>query len=154
MEESQTDLTTQAGYLTKLIAEMEARLGCGIEVVEDRGSRYPSKIEYARNYARDHHVLRVNPTKCRNAYPVFFVLLNTKLQLREMSDGSVGILQPVSGPDEDARFNDDFKADPVGRTILGRYGSEADSIVSMLRGGLITQSCNQVLEMLAVTAHR
>ena len=49
------------GYLEKLKAEMEGRLGCGIEVVEDRDSIYPCKLEYARNYARSHHVLRVNP---------------------------------------------------------------------------------------------
>ncbi len=54
-----------AGYLTKLKAEMEGRLGCGIEVVEDRDSIYPCKMEYARNYARPHHVLRVNPGRCR-----------------------------------------------------------------------------------------
>ena len=55
----------EAGYLTKLKAEMEGRLGCGIEVVEDGDSRYPCKLEYARNYARPHHVLRVNPGRCR-----------------------------------------------------------------------------------------
>ena len=53
------------GYLEKLKAEMEGRLGCGIEVVEDRDSSYPCKLEYARNYARPHHVLRVNPGRCR-----------------------------------------------------------------------------------------
>ena len=55
----------KAEYLTKLKAEMEGRLGCGIEVVEDGDSRYPCKLEYARNYARPHHVLRVNPGRCR-----------------------------------------------------------------------------------------
>ena len=50
-----------AGYLEKLKAEMEGRLGCGIEVVEDRDSIYPCKMEYARNYARPNHVLRVSP---------------------------------------------------------------------------------------------
>ena len=39
-----------AEYLTKLKAEMEGRLGCGIEVVEDGDSSYPCKLEYARNY--------------------------------------------------------------------------------------------------------
>ena len=34
-------------YLTKLKEEMEARLGCGIEVVEDRDLRCPCKIEFA-----------------------------------------------------------------------------------------------------------
>ena len=62
-------------YLTNLKSEMEQTLGCKIEVVEDRDSRYPCKLEYARNYARPHHVLRVNPARCRNAYPVFSVLL-------------------------------------------------------------------------------
>ena len=38
-----------AGYLTKLKDEMEGRLGCGIEVVEDGDSRYPCKLEYARD---------------------------------------------------------------------------------------------------------
>ena len=37
------------GYLGKLIAEMEGRLGCKIDVVEDANSSYPNKIEYARN---------------------------------------------------------------------------------------------------------
>ena len=36
-----------AEYLTKLKAEMEGRLGYGIEVVEDRDSIYPCKMEYA-----------------------------------------------------------------------------------------------------------
>ena len=36
------------GYLTKLKAEMEERLGCGIEVMEERDSSYPCKLEYAR----------------------------------------------------------------------------------------------------------
>ena len=39
------------GYLTKLKEGMEGRLGCGIEVVEDRSLRCPCKIEFARNYA-------------------------------------------------------------------------------------------------------
>lgn len=37
-------------YLEKLKAEMEGRLGCGIEIVEDGDSCYPCKMEYARNY--------------------------------------------------------------------------------------------------------
>ena len=41
--------TMTAEYLTKLKAEMEERLGCGIEVVEDRDSSNPCKLEYARN---------------------------------------------------------------------------------------------------------
>ena len=52
------------GYLTKLKAEMEGRLCCGIDVVEDRDLGYSCKFEFARNYARKHHVLRVNPARC------------------------------------------------------------------------------------------
>ncbi len=33
-------------YLEKPKAEMEGRLGCKIEIVEDGGSSYPCKIEY------------------------------------------------------------------------------------------------------------
>lgn len=136
-------------YLAKLKSEMEAKLGCGIDVVEDRESPYPCKMEYARNYARNHHVLRVNPARCRNGYPVFFMLLNTKLQLREMPDGALGVLQPITDWKEHDRFTDDFKADPVGRHILEYLGPTADSMVSSLCSALITQSCNQVLEMLS-----
>ena len=57
-------------YLEKLKAEMEGRLGCKIEIVEDGDSSYPCKMEYARNYARNRHVLRVNPARCVNAYDV------------------------------------------------------------------------------------
>lgn len=64
-----------AGYLEKLKAEMEGRLGCGIKIVEDGDSSYPCKMEYARNYARNRHVLRVNPARCVNTYPIFFNLL-------------------------------------------------------------------------------
>ena len=35
----------KADYLTKLKAEMEGRLGCGIEVVEDGDSRYRIAIQ-------------------------------------------------------------------------------------------------------------
>ena len=35
----------KAGYLTKLKAEMEGRLGCGIEVVEDGDSRYRIAVQ-------------------------------------------------------------------------------------------------------------
>ena len=34
-------------YLEKLKTEMEGRLGCKIEIVEDGDSSYPCKIEYA-----------------------------------------------------------------------------------------------------------
>ena len=103
------------GYLTKLKAEMEGRLGCGIEVVEDRDLGCSCKFEFARNYARKHHVLRVNPARCVNDYPVFYNLLNVKLQLQELDDGSLGVVQPVSNAQESDRFNADFAADPVGR---------------------------------------
>lgn len=48
-------------YVAKIKAELERLLGCPIEIVEDREVRYPSKMEYARNYGRDRHVVRVNP---------------------------------------------------------------------------------------------
>lgn len=102
------------GYLTKLQAEMEDRLGCKVEVIEDKDSSYPCKIEYAQNYARQYHVLRVNPARCINAYPIFFVLLNTELQIQKSNDGKFGLLQPASSAEEHDRFNTDFKADPVG----------------------------------------
>ena len=138
-----------AEYLTKLKAEMEERLGCKIEIVEDRDSSYPCKMEYARNYARDRHVLRVNPARCVNAYPIFFNLLNTKLQLQKTEAGTWGILQPVSSKEEFDRFNADFKNDPAGGRLIAALGSAADPLVTKLRGALITQACNQVLEMLA-----
>ena len=137
-----------ASYLTKLIGEMAALLKCRVDVVEDRSLRCSSKIEFARNYAREHHVLRVNPELCRNDYPVFSVLLTTKLQLQEMPGGAVGVLQPVSGPQENARFHADFKADPVGRKLIAQLGTGADSLIASLQGALVVQTCNQVLEML------
>ena len=36
-------------YLMNLKAEVESRLGCVVEFVEDRTARFPAKIEYARN---------------------------------------------------------------------------------------------------------
>ena len=138
-----------AGYLMKLKAEMEGRLGCGIEVVEDGDSSYPCKLEYARNYARPHHVLRVNPGRCINAYPVFFLLLNMKLQLQETANGAFGVLQPVSSSEELGRFNADFKNDSVGRKLIDALGPGVDSVVTGLCASLITQACNQVFEMLA-----
>ena len=98
------------GYLTKLKEEMEERLGCGIEVVEDRDLGCSCKFEFARNYARKHHVLRVNPARCVNDYPVFYNLLNVKLQLQALDDGSLGVVQPVSNAQESDRFNADFSA--------------------------------------------
>ena len=147
MSAFKTSMTT--GYLGKLIAEMEGRLGCKIDVVEDVNSNYPSKIEYARNYARQSHVLRVNPKRCINPYPVFYVLLNTRLQLRETQGGALGVLQPASSSEERMRFHADFTADPMGRKIIASAGLQADSIESTLRASLITQACNQVLEMLS-----
>ena len=138
-----------AEYLTKLKAEMEEKLGCKIEIVEDRDSSYPCKIEYARNYARDCHVLRVNPARCVNAYPIFFNLINTKLQLQKTEEGAWGILQPVSSQEEHDRFNADFKNDPAGGRLIAALGSGADPLVTKLLAALIIQSCNQVLEMLA-----
>lgn len=142
-------MTFNTDYLTKLKTEMETRLGCKIDVVEDRECGYPVKLEYARNYARDYHVLRVNPARCVNGYPLFSILLFSKLQFEELPDGSVGVLQPATNADDNARFDADFKADPVGRQLLANLGDKADSTESMLFGGLITQSCSQVLEMLA-----
>ena len=37
-------------YVEKAKSDLEKLLGCSIEVVEDRDSRYPAKMEYARNY--------------------------------------------------------------------------------------------------------
>ena len=56
-----------AGYLTKLKAEMEGRLGCGIEVVEDGDSRYPCKLEYARDCRGEHGVGVRSSGRCINA---------------------------------------------------------------------------------------
>ena len=36
--------TMTTGYLEKLKAEMEERLGCKIEIVEDKDSSYPCKM--------------------------------------------------------------------------------------------------------------
>ena len=137
------------GYLTKLKEEMEARLGCGIEVVEDRDLGCSCKFEFARNYARKHHVLRFNPARCVNDYPVFYSLLNAKLQLQELDDGSLAVLQPASSVQESDRFNADFKADAKGRRIVASLGTQADAMVVSLRAAMITQACGQVLEMLA-----
>ena len=59
------------GYLEKLKAEMEGRLGCGIEVVEDGDSSYPCKLEYARNYARMADTIsRPCPTAATSGAPI------------------------------------------------------------------------------------
>lgn len=139
-------LTT--GYVQKLLREMEGLLGCPIEVVEDRDSRYPAKIEWARNYGRERHVVRVNPTTCANGYPIFAMLLSAKLQLQRMPDGAYGVLQAVSGREENERFAGDFRNDRVGAAMIAQLGARADSIVTMLQNGVIVQCSNQVLEAL------
>ena len=141
--------TMTTPYLEKLKAEMEERLGCGIEIVEDGDSCYPCKMEYARNYARNRHVLRVNLARCVNAYPIFFNLLNMKLQLQKTEGGAWGILQPVSSKEEFDRFEADFKSDPAGGKLFAALGSGVDAVVSKLRAAMITQACSQVFEMLA-----
>ena len=45
--EKMADIMT-AGYLMKLKVEMKGRLGCGIEVVEDRDSSYPGQARHDR----------------------------------------------------------------------------------------------------------
>lgn len=57
-----------ANYLINLKADMEQALGCEIKIVEDKDSRYPCKLEYARNYARSHHGVR-HPTGWCQALP-------------------------------------------------------------------------------------
>ena len=103
------------GCLTKLKAEVDGRLGCGTEVVEDRDLGCSCKFEFARNYARKHHVLRVNPARCVNDYPVFYNLLNVKLQLQALDDGSLGVVQPVSNAQESnyLRANGEVTADDL-----------------------------------------
>ena len=137
-------------YVESLKREMENLLGCPFVVEEDSDCAYPCKLEYARNYARDHHVLRVNPGKCPNSYPVFTMLLLAKLQLQKLPNGAFGLLQPVSDGDEQKRFDEDFKNDRVGQEMLDRFGPEKfDGLEGMLRSGLVTQTCTQVLELLA-----
>lgn len=45
-------------YAAGMRDELEGLLGCPVEVVEDREAKYPCKMEYARNYGRDRHVVR------------------------------------------------------------------------------------------------
>ena len=82
----------QIMYVEKIKAELEELLGCPIEIVEDRDARYPSKMEYARNYGWDRHVVRVNPALCANGFPVFLMRLQAKLQLRKTENGTYGVL--------------------------------------------------------------
>jgi hypothetical protein len=63
-------MTSLPEYLTEFKSKVERRLGTVIDFVEDRETQFPAKIEYARNYAREHHVVRYNPNKCKNAYPL------------------------------------------------------------------------------------
>lgn len=135
-------------YVEKAKSELEKLLGCSVEVVEDRDSRYPAKIEWARNYGRERHVVRVNPTICANGYPIFSMLLMAKLQLQRMPDGAYGILQPVSSREESMRFAGDFRNDRIGRVMIAHLGASADSMIAMLQNGVIVQCCNQVLEAL------
>ena len=64
-------------YAAGMRDELEGMLGCTVEVVEDREAKYPCKMEYARNYGRDRHVVRVNPARCVSEYPVFMMMLVT-----------------------------------------------------------------------------
>ena len=48
----QIEIFMESSYLTKLKAEMEGRLGCGIEVVEDRDLGCSCKI-----YQLDGHIV-------------------------------------------------------------------------------------------------
>lgn len=66
--------------------------GCPIEIVVDRVVRYPSRMEYARNYGQNRHVVRVNPERCVNWFPVFLMRLQAKLQLRKTENGTYGVL--------------------------------------------------------------
>ena len=62
---NETKRSDMRGYLTKLKAEMEGRLGCGIEVVEDRDLGCSCKI-----YRLDGLGLTYKQT-CENALAMF-----------------------------------------------------------------------------------
>ena len=81
-------------YAARMRGELEGMLGCPVAVVEDREAKYPCKMEYARNYGRDRHVVRVNPARCASEYPVFMMLPATKFQLRKTADGGWGGYAP------------------------------------------------------------
>jgi len=51
-------------YVLKIKAEMEGLLGCPMEIVEDADLAYPCEMEFARNYGRNRHVVRVKPSRC------------------------------------------------------------------------------------------
>jgi hypothetical protein len=142
-------MTSLPEYLIEFKSKVESRLGTLIDFVEDRETQFPAKIEYARNYVRECHIVRYNPNKCKNAYPLFAILLQSYILFQVEEDGKIGVLQPASSPEEEQRFDADFKADSVGRATLRRMGAEAYAIEKNLFGGIITQASNQILEMLA-----
>ena len=138
-------------YVLKLKEVLENLLRCPFEIVEDENCPVPVKIEFAHNYARDRHVIRMNPAQCVNSYPVFAIMLQTKLQLKpnEGEDG-YGLLQPVSTPEQCQSFADMFRSDKKGQELLRQYGpTQFDGLVEKLRVGLVTQATSQVMEMLA-----
>ena len=138
-------------YVLKLKEELENLLGCPIEIAEDENCPVPVKIEFAHNYARNCHVIRLNPNQCVNCYPVFAIMLQTKLQLKpNEGEGGYGLLQPVSSPEQCQSFADMFRSDKKGQELLRRYGpTQFDGLVEKLRVGLVTQASSQVMEMLA-----
>ena len=136
-------------YVLKLKGEMENLLGCPIEIVEDENCSLPVKIEFAHNYARNSHVIRLNPNQCVNCYPVFAIMLQTKLQLKP-NEGGYDCLQPASTPEQCQSFADMFRSDKKGQELLRKYGpTQFDGLVENLRVGLVTQATSQVMEMLA-----
>ena len=129
-------------YVLKLKGELENLLGCPIEIVEDANSSLPVKMEYAHNYARDRHVIRANWSRCANCYPVFAIMLQTKLQLKRLEgrDG-YGVLQPVSTAAECQSFADMVRSDKKGQELLRKCGpTRFDGLVEQLRVGLVTQA--------------
>lgn len=139
-------------YVLKMKKEMENLLGCPIGIEEDENCPVPVKIEFAHNYARDRHVVRLNPNQCVNCYPVFAIMLQTKLQLikPKEGEGGYGLLQPVSSPEQCQSFADMFRSDKKGQELLRQYGpTQFDGLVEKLRVGLVTQATSQVMEMLA-----
>ena len=77
------------------------------------------------------------------------MLLQAKLQLRQMANGAYGVLQPASNRQNRVRFEEDLKRDPIGQMMWRRFGAEGiDPLVNMLVGGLIAQTSGQVPEML------
>ena len=138
-------------YVTKMKGELEQQLGCPIEIVEDENCPVPVKIEFAHNYVRKSHVIRLNPNQCVNCYPVFAIMLQTKLQLKaHEGEGGCGFLQPVSTPQQCQSFADMFRSDKKGQELLRQYGpTQFDGLVEKLRVGLVSQATSQVMEMLA-----